>query len=333
MSVLQLAKTRPRAAISTAILAEARLCPNVSSALPEPALGLRRRNFPVRVTALPIVALIVFAGVTIWSLRSGQLITQPGGDSQIQHLPSRVLAAQLYHTGHLPLWNSYESSGMPLAALAQPASFYPFTLVFYGLLPPVLAFNLSLTTHFLLLAFFTRRYLQSLALPDEGVTLGAVTFTFCGFMLIHSSAVPIFNAAIWIPAVFYWVEKWIQTERWRYPAYGGICLAMSLLAGWAQLLALTSVYTALYGVLAWSAVRRRARFGAGFVVLFGIAALVVMPQVVLTLDFKPYTSLRYLDWKLFAYTSYPPQLLLLLLFLQVLIRTDPKKGEHASCDN
>ena len=275
---------------------------------------LTKTNFLPRVTPLGVVAVLLLLCVAGWTLKTGLLITIPGGDGETQHLPSRALAGEMYRAGHLPLWNRFESSGIPLAALVQPGSFYPPNIFLYTLLPYKLAFNLSLAMHFLLLAYFMRRYLQALRLSANAVTFGTIAWSLSGFLLMHSSAVPIFNAVVWIPACFYCIEKWIQTQRWRYPAYAGVCLALSLLAGWAQILALCALYLCLYGALSWREINHRKKCLLGFGLAFVIAALVVMPQVVLTMGFKPYTSLRSLDWHLFASASYPPQLLLTLLF-------------------
>lgn len=272
------------------------------------------KYLPIRLSGLRIFALVLVLGVTVWTLTTGRLLSKAGGDSETQHLPSRALAGEIYRSGHLPLWNSYESSGIPLAALVQPGAFYPPNIVLYAVLPPVLAFNLSCTFHFLLLAFFTRRYLQTLKLGPEAVALGTAAFTLCGFMLIHNGGIPIFNAAVWIPAVFYCVEKWIQTGRWRYPALAGISLAMTLLAGWAQILLLCSCYVCLYGLLALPSSPRPRHLLSGFVLVFVIASCLVMPQVILTTGFRPYTHLTALSWEFFSSNSYPPPLLLLLLF-------------------
>lgn len=270
--------------------------------------------YRIHITPFRAGAVLLLVVIAVWSMATGRLITGPGGDGEVQHLPSRALAGEIYREGHLPLWNPYESSGMPLAALVQPGAFYPPNVILYGSLPPRLAFNLSLALHFLLLALFTCRYLELLGLSSRAAILGTVCFTFCGFMTVHSSAVPIFNAAIWIPAAFYSVEKWIQSGRWRYPAYAGICVAMPLLAGWAQILVLMSVYLVIYQLFAWTCVSDHKKLALGSVALFVIAALLVLPQVVLTLHFKQFTSLSSLDRQLFASASYPPQLLLLLLF-------------------
>ena len=38
----------------------------------------------------------------------------------------------------------------------------------------------------------------------------------------------------------------MRTGRWKYCAWGGVCLAMQLLAGWPQMVLLTVIYLGVY---------------------------------------------------------------------------------------
>lgn len=162
----------------------------------------------LRISPLRVLAILIVVVMGIWTIATRQLFTTPG-DSLIQHIPARTFSASMYLQGRFPLWNPYEDSGIPHAALVQPGAFYPPNVVLYAIFRPALAYNLSLVFHCLLLAFFMRRYLQSISLSGHAVAFGAVTFTLSMFM--HNGFVATFNAAVWIPAVFYCVEKWIQT--------------------------------------------------------------------------------------------------------------------------
>ena len=267
-----------------------------------------------RVRILCYAALLLIVSVCIWSGTTHNLITE-GGDALRQHLPSRALAAHMYRAGHFPLWNRFQASGTPLAALIQPGAFYPLNIAIYGALPPAIAFNVSLTLHFLLLALFTYQFLRAIKVDVYGSLLGTVTLTLAGSVTIHTSAVPIFDAMVWIPAIFYCAESWLKTENWKYVAWGGVCVAMPLLAGWAQLLLLGSMYLTVYLLISALSMRVTPRVLAGFLVLFIIGALLTLPQVFLTLQFKQYTNLQSLQWVPFSIGSFAPQLLpLLLLF-------------------
>jgi hypothetical protein len=212
------------------------------------------------------------------------------------------------------LWNPYESSGTPLIALVQPGALYPPNVALYTFLPPVLAFNLSNVLHLILLWFFAYKCLGEFGVGPIGAQMGALSLALSSFTLVHIGYVPIFNAVIWIPALFFCVAKWMRTGRWKYALWGGASVAMPLVAGWAQLLLLSSVFVTLYFLMNIARCRNRARLVAGMVLLFVIGASLTLPQAMLTLEFKSHTSLQMVDWGLFISGSYAPQLLIELLF-------------------
>ena len=152
----------------------------------------------------------------------------------------------MFRSGALPLWNPYIFSGMSHLAIVQTAPFYPPNIILYVLLPSTVAFNLAMMLHVLLLLGFSHAYFRLLTGRDEAAWLGAVTFSFCGFLLLHIEAIGIFNSAAWIPPLFYCAEKWIRTRDWRFSAAGGICLALQLLAGWPQMVLLSAIYVGIY---------------------------------------------------------------------------------------
>ena len=260
------------------------------------------------------IATAALLAVGTWSAATGTLFAKAGGDGQIDYLPSRVLSARMFAAGALPLWNPYIFSGMSQIAIVQTAPFYPPNLVLYGLLSPAVAFNVAMALHVLLLLGFSHAFLRLLVDREDAAWLGAVTFSFCGFLMLHIEAIGLFNAAAWIPAAFYCVEKWIRSLRWRYCALGGVCLAMQVLAGWPQMLLLTAIYAAVYLLSAWREAPSRITLFAGLIVMglfsAGLGAAVILP----TMAFKPYSNLASLTYSHFISNSVAPQSFVLLLF-------------------
>src|SRR5690242_4000423 len=68
-------------------------------------------------------------------------------DVQAYFFPYHVLPARIISEGHLPLWNPYVFSGMPLLGDGQTALFYPPNWLFF-FLPGVAALNYDLLLHF-----------------------------------------------------------------------------------------------------------------------------------------------------------------------------------------
>jgi hypothetical protein len=256
--------------------------------------------------------LLLVAG--LWSASTDTLFAKAGGDGQIDYLPSRVLSAQMYKAGALPMWDPHIFSGMSHIAMVQTAPFYPPNIVLYGLLPSTVAFNLSMLLHVLMLLGFCHAFFRLLSASEEAAWLGAVAFSFCGFLLLHIEAIGLFNAATWIPALFYCVEKWIRTLRWKYCALGGVCLAMPVLAGWPQIALLSAIYVAIYALSAWREQPRRLRLFAGLLVTGLIAAGLGASVILPTMEFKQYSNLAALTYGHFISISVAPQSFLMLLF-------------------
>src|SRR5256885_13183585 len=66
-------------------------------------------------------------------------------DGFLQNVPFRVAAAQILRAGHLPLWDPYIFSGMPLFATAQVGILFPLNW-FYLVFSPPTATNLMIVS-------------------------------------------------------------------------------------------------------------------------------------------------------------------------------------------
>ena len=276
--------------------------------LPWPRLPIRR------IPRFYWLAACLLLAVGIWSAATDTLFAKQGGDGQIDYLPSRVFSAQMFRSGSLPLWDPHIFSGMSHLAIVQAAPFYPPNIILYGLLPSTVAFNLSTLLHVLLLLGFSHAFFRLLTDRDEAAWLGAVAFTFNGFLMLHIEAVGIFNSTAWIPPLFYCVEKWIRTRQWKYCALGGVCLAFQCLAGWPQIVLLSAIYVGIYILSALREQPRRLQLFTGLLLMGAISAGLSAIEVLPTMEFKPFSNLAVLTYSHFVSNSIPPQTLVTLLF-------------------
>ncbi len=260
------------------------------------------------------LAIALLIAVAIWSAATGTLFAKKGGDGQIDYLPSRDFSAQVFRSGALPLWDPHIFSGMSHLAIVQTAPFYPPNIILYVLLPSTIAFNTSMMLHVLLLLGFSHAFFRLLTDSEEAAWLGAVAFSFNGFLLLHIEAIGIFNSTAWVPPLFYCVEKWVRTREWRYCAFSGVCLAFQALAGWPQMVLLSAIYVSIYAICALREQRRRLQMIAGLLVMgllsAGLGAIEVLP----TMEFKPFSNLAVLPYSHFLSNSVAPQTLVTLLF-------------------
>lgn len=271
---------------------------------------LRPSSFLIRFLVVSAIVLLV---VGIWSWHSGLVFTSKSGDGFIEHLPDRVFSAQVYRSGHLPLWNPYLYCGIDQPSVIQPGVFY-FLNGMYVLLPPNVAFNLLVVVHLLIAFYFTRAFLLAHNLSDYAALFGAITFALTGFASSHVGAVPLANSAVWVPAVFYFFERWLQTRQWRYCLWAGACLAFELLAGWPQMVVLTGLYLAIYAAISIPGYKPRRYLYLGFGALLIFSAFAGLVQILPTLQLKQSSNLEHLPYEYFGTDAIPPAMFLQMLF-------------------
>ena len=110
-------------------------------------LDLRAKITPSCATAI-VVSLLPL--VYFFPATRGRLIISPD-DGVIFNIPIRVAAANLMRSGHLPLWNPYIFSGMPLFGAAQAGVLFPLNW-FYLIFSAPLATNLMMLSTYVLAA-------------------------------------------------------------------------------------------------------------------------------------------------------------------------------------
>lgn len=255
---------------------------------------------------------MVLAGV--WSARTGLIPEGRSGDGMDYYMPGRAFSASALRAGSLPEWNPYVYTGYSHIGDIQSGFFYPPNLILYLLFSRATAFTVSIVFHLFLIAFFTSRFLQLFVRSSYARWIGAATFTLCGFLACSAMTVTIPDSAAWVPAFFWCVEKWIRTERWRYCAWGGLCLAMQLLAGWPQMVLLSVLYLGVYLLFALPGQSKPIRILIGIAVAGAIAAGLGIPQLIATLQLKNESIIQHLAYNDFIFGSVAPQLTILLFF-------------------
>jgi hypothetical protein len=255
---------------------------------------------------------MVLAGV--WSARTGLITDGRSGDGMDYYMPGRTFTASALRAGYLPEWNPYIYTGYSHIGDIQNGFFYPPNLILYLLFSGATACSISVVFHLCLTAFFTSRFLELFVRSSYARWIGAATFTLCGFLACNAVTVTIPDSAAWIPAFFWCIEKWIRTQRWRYCAWGGLCLAMQLFAGWPQMVLLSVVYLGVYLLFALPGQSKPIRILIGIAIAGVIAAALGIPQLIATLQLKNESIIQHLAYNEFSFGSVAPQLAILLFF-------------------
>lgn len=159
------------------------------------------------------------------------------GDSWSYSILMRMLAAQLWANGELPLWNPYTFSGMPLLGAIQPGVLYPPNWLFIFLSPGA-ALNLVVITTYSLCLLGVYFYARAVRFRRVSALLSAVCFTFGGYLISHLEQVNYIAAMVWLPWVLLAIEKIYQAannvEAWRWAALGAAFIALQVFAGLPQ---------------------------------------------------------------------------------------------------
>ena len=127
-------------------------------------------------------------------------------DALGQYFPWRFFAAQQLQGGLIPLWNPHQFSGTPFLANGQSAIFYPLSFPFW-LFETARAFGISAFLHTLLASgsayFLARRWNLSRA----AALLGAIGFSFCGYLAAWIVLPTLSNTASWLPLLLLLFER------------------------------------------------------------------------------------------------------------------------------
>ncbi|MCA1830383.1 MAG: YfhO family protein, partial [Actinobacteria bacterium] len=198
--------------------------------------------------------------------------------------------------GHVATWDPYRFSGTPFAANSQTAFEYPPNWLFS--LGHTLRVNETIQAlsalGALLLAYWFFRVIK---LHPYAAVAGAAIFTFSGFMLGWREHVTLFGSGMWLPGVFGGLEVAFHDRRWKGIAIAGSCLALSLLAGHAQVALYVWTAALIWTVLAAAAeflrkdaaraaARRAAIIGLTLAGSVAVAGLLAAPQILATGEFS-----------------------------------------------
>ncbi len=172
------------------------------------------------------------------------------GTPLLQFVPWQQLAADIWRSGHLPLWNPLVGCGAPLAANYQTAAFYPLNAL-HLLLPAEIALSWTTALHLGLAGWGMYRWGRAVGLDRFPASIGAMALQGSGFLVGRVALFPSITVTFpWIP-IWLWRTELLIKRGMRHPGprnaelqdalWLGLTIGLGLLAGHAQ--------TAFYGAL------------------------------------------------------------------------------------
>jgi hypothetical protein len=120
------------------------------------------------------------------------------GDDLTQNYPLRVLAGEVIRSGHLPGWDPFIWSGTPLLAGWNAGAMYPGTWLF-AIMPGVAAWTINLVLVGATCGTGSYVLLRRLGCREIAALLGALVFTYTGFMSGQIVHIGLVQGTAWTP--------------------------------------------------------------------------------------------------------------------------------------
>ncbi|OGG01340.1 hypothetical protein A2Z33_02920 [Candidatus Gottesmanbacteria bacterium RBG_16_52_11] len=201
-------------------------------------------------------------------------------DTLRQIYPWRIVAAEQWRKGSVPLWNPHNFSGTPLAANFQSAVFYPPNLLFAVTQPAAAWTALVILSHGAALLFMYV-YLRKVGLSPAASVTGAVAYAFSAFAAVWSQYNSIVHVAAFLPLMLLSLELAAGTRSSLPFVLYSIAISLAILAGHPQVAFYQIMFSAFYAVVR---VRKRLLFILTAIITgIALAAVQVIPGVELML--------------------------------------------------
>ncbi len=209
-----------------------------------------------------------------------------------EFLPDYDYAFRRLKSGQLPLWNPFQTSGLPSLAALQAGVFYPPNVLFL-VTSTEAAIGYSTLFHLCFAALFTYLFFRSI-FPEAhvlGACVAALGFVFNPRMYEFVLFPGNFMTACWLPAVAFFAQRMVVKRTRRSCVLLGLSVGMPFLAGFAPAAVYIYQFLVLFLLyrIGWMAFVERQRHEAvrvfGLCLLAAAAALLLFsPQVLPTYE-------------------------------------------------
>ncbi len=239
---------------------------------------------PRRRPSWRLVAVLVALPAALFGIPAAAGAPWLVGDNLIQNYPLRVLVGTDLSHGHLPLWNPYLWSGSPLLAGFNAGAAYPTTWLF-GVLPNVFSWFVNQALVEVVAATGMLALLRLLGRTWTASALGALAFTYGGFMAAQTVHLDVVQAAAWLPWAFVALDRLAHRPEGRpaapWAALLGVTIGLMALSGAVEPILDGGLVLALYALwLLWTCPARRAAIFLGAIAGVGVGLLLAGAQLV-----------------------------------------------------
>jgi hypothetical protein len=228
---------------------------------------------------LAILLGCVLAG-TVWSglLRGGGIV---GGDTYPYFFPQKVVLAEAFSRGTIPLWNDRTSLGYPMHAESQAGIFYPSNQVLYRIFDVNMAYNASILLHYAAAFVMAWRFSRAQRLKNETALFAALIYVY-GWFPVRLSLEWSIIGGVWFPLSLWMTDRFLNRGSFRRWGCLAASFAVHLLAGHFTLAFVTQITCVLYAILQG----RRWKPGAAVLAAIAVGLMLAAVQLVPTLELR-----------------------------------------------
>lgn len=187
-----------------------------------------------------IASIVIVLAVLIpyWRLvlMQGYIITDDIFTSDLMNdaFPLRFALGELLKNGEWPLWLRESYGGFPLLARSEAGVCFPPNLILFGLLPPYIALNIIILLTLIVAGIAMYWYLKEIDVRFSARLLGAIAFSYCGYMVAHIKHLSNVNAACLLPFGFFFIERAVRRKQPMMFFGPGLIFGLQHLAGHTQ---------------------------------------------------------------------------------------------------
>ncbi|MDD5491817.1 MAG: YfhO family protein [bacterium] len=220
--------------------------------------------------------------------------------------PMHVYASEGVWRGIIPFWNPYIFSGMPFLATLQHAIFYPLSL-FHYLFPFVTGFKYLFIAHYILAGLGLYLLLRSFSLHPASSLIGAIVFTFNGYMGSILNLLTTLSAVTWLTFGLLFFMRAMK-GNWFWSVLLSLIFALEFYSGQPEVMYFNLILLIAYSFYLVSFRLARPKTIAIVLLITGIISLLLIQPLFLLLKEMLSLSVREkgVDYELASYWSLHP---------------------------
>jgi uncharacterized membrane protein len=199
-----------------------------------------------------------------------------------QIVPWKHLTIETWKKGEIPLWNPFSFAGTPLLANYQSAVLSPFNVLFF-ILPFVDGWSILVLLQPLLAGLFMYLFARSFS-SKLGSLLSAISFMFCGFIVVWMGYATLAYAIIFLPLALLAIEKFFQTEKRKYLLLLAATIPLSFFSGHFQISIYFFLSVIAYAIYASIQSKNKTKTIFCFLAILS-GLLCCLPQILPSLEF------------------------------------------------